>query len=132
MRFVDPRLFTTATTVLDVPAPPADEYQPQLGDVLVLAVLRPTGVLVTGPNGWTLLDTMRDAVDPDQPEHVGDVTFWHQVQRTGDEHRPRLHLHQAVWAKVLLQVWRPGWECGPRDPIDGLGMVGQWPTEWQQ
>lgn len=118
-----------ASTLL-VPPPPLKDYAPMAGDQWVVAVMRAPGVMLVCPSGWTRMDTMHDVEDPEVPGRRGDVTFFHRTLCHGDGGQPVVfHLASAVWAKGVLQAYRPGFGRGEGEPFDALGAAGEWTTE---
>jgi hypothetical protein len=120
----DGALFTSLT----VPTLPRDVYVPHAGDQWAVVVLRPAGVAVHAPAGWTQLDTVPGVEDPEVPGRFGDATTWHRVLGDGEEgSRPvLLVLEQAAWVAAELQVYRRGWAPREGEPADALGAVGTW------
>ncbi len=118
---------------LVVPAPgPAREgelpYSPVAGDVWVVGLLRPPGVRVLAPAGWTLAGTWHGVPDPDHEGQVGELSLWWHliVDAAGPPGGVTLTMDRAVWAKALLRVYRSV-ASGPEGAPEDLGQ--RWVSE---
>lgn len=92
---------------LVIPAGGLEGYEPRAGDVWVAGVLRPAGVPVSVPAGWTSTGDVPGVVD-DEMQRVGDMALFTRVLRDDSPDPFAAAFPGAVWARVVLRVYRGG------------------------
>ncbi len=90
-------------SILAVPLP--DGYVPEPGDVWLAGVLRPPGVHVAAPSGWTATGQIRGVVD-EPTGRVGDFALFHRMVRAVVPDPFAAAMEGAVWARGVLRVYR--------------------------
>jgi hypothetical protein len=91
------------TSILVVPPP--DEYVPQPGDVWLAGVLRPAGVYVAAPAGWTANGQVPGVVD-EPSGRVGDFALFHLLVGAVVPDPFAAAMQGSVWARGVLRVYR--------------------------
>lgn len=107
-------------TMSTVTVPPPKDYDPQAGDVWVVALLMPAGVRAVSPAGWTELGTAKGLADMTEPQVAGDVTFWSRLLAVGEGFAPVVwHLDRPVQVRFVLRVYRDGSDA----PVCGSALM---------
>jgi len=94
----------SSQSILVVPVP-GDGYEPRAGDVWVAGVLRPAGVPVGVPAGWTATGQVPGVVD-EPTGRVGDLALFYRLLHDGAPDPFAAAVEGPVWARGVLRVYR--------------------------